>query len=86
MGSGQRSNLKNLGSSVVPGPGIYDVTKGVDFIKGKTSPKITMGPRINDHYINGPEKLPGPGQYEVNKSLDTSKSFTMGKKFDLSQS
>jgi len=37
------SELKN---SVAPGPGIYDLTKGVGFVKGKNSPRITMGTKF----------------------------------------
>lgn len=36
-----------LKASIAPGPGIYDMDKGQNFVKGKFSPRITMGLKYN---------------------------------------
>lgn len=47
-----------------PGPGKYDPTKGLKFVKGKIAPNITMGHRFNRSFIRDSEALPGPGAYD----------------------
>jgi len=54
------SELKN---SVAPGPGVYDLVKGVSFVKGKNTPSITIASKFG--HIMNPETSPGPGQYDA---------------------
>jgi hypothetical protein len=65
IGSEKRDIFGNeIKSSVAPGPGVYDVEKGQKFVKGKFSPKITMGYRYDDKSHINPVHKPGPGAYE----------------------
>lgn len=48
----------------MPGPAVYDTLKGLDLVKGKISPNITIGKKFKQSNINNPELSPGPGAYD----------------------
>lgn len=82
MGSEKRNTFgQEIQSSIAPGPGIYDIYKGMKLVKGKMPPNITMGQKFSHSNINNPESLPGPGSYDIKDEKEKrSKSYSIGLK------
>lgn len=69
MGGAKRDLYKNQSTaSVGPGPAAYDGSVNLSLIKGKSTPKFSLGARNESFSPNKSycmESIPGPGAYQV---------------------
>lgn len=81
----ERRNIfgTEIKGSVAPGPGIYEVSSAAKLAKGKISPKITIGKKVNESIkLANLEALPGPGTYDIsNEKEKKKKSYSIGLRY-----
>lgn len=68
---------------MAPGPGVYEVSNAARLAKGRISPKITIGKKVNESLkLSNIESLPGPGTYDISIEKEKKKkAYSIGLRY-----